>query len=102
MSFLPFLTDGFFSILLFFYQFTGNLGIAIIVLTLVTRLILVPLSLPSMKARNKMLELQPEMKKLQTKHKNNKQALQQAQIELYKKYNVNPLAGCIPQLVQIG
>jgi YidC/Oxa1 family membrane protein insertase len=99
---MQFLTNGFFDILLFFYQFTGNLGLAIIVFTLLVRSILVPLSLPSMRARTKMLELQPELKKLKAKHKNDKQGMQKAQLELYQKYNVNPLAGCLPQIVQIA
>src|SRR5690348_6286133 len=99
---MQFLTDRFFNVLLFFYQITGNLGVAIIVLTVVIRLLLVPLSLPSLKARDALQKLQPELKKLRDKHKNDKKALQQAQVELYQKYNVNPLAGCIPQLVQIG
>jgi YidC/Oxa1 family membrane protein insertase len=102
MEYMQFFTDQFFSILMFLYQTTGNLGVAIIVLTVVIRLILVPLSLPSLRAREALQKLQPELKKLKNKHSSDKKALQQAQIELYKKYNVNPLAGCIPQLVQIG
>lgn len=92
----------FFSILLWLYQVTGNLGLAIIVLTLVIRLFLVPLSLPSLKARTKMQELQPELKKLKAKHKDDKVAFQKAQLELYQRYNVNPLSGCLPQLIQLG
>lgn len=99
---MQFLVEKLLDVLLFFYQATGNLGLAIIVFTVVIRAILVPLSLPSMKARNKMQELQPELDKLKTKHGKDKKALQQAQMELYQKYNINPLAGCLPQLVQIG
>lgn len=99
---MQFLTQGFFDFLLFLYQFTGSLGLAIIVLTLIIRLVLVPLTLPSLKAREKIAELQPQLSKLKKKHQDDKQALQKAQLELYQKYNVNPLAGCLPQLVQIG
>mgnify|MGYP005838931383 CR=1 FL=1 len=98
---MQFLTDGFFEILLFLYQFTGNLGLAIIAMTLIIRLILVPLTLPSLKARKKMAEIQPEVDKLKKKHGKNKQALQKAQLELYQKYNVNPLSGCLPQILQL-
>lgn len=99
---MQFFTDSFFEILLFLYQLTGNLGSAIIALTLLIRLVLVPLTLPSLKAREKITKIQPELNKLKNKHGKNKQALQKAQLELYQKYNVNPLAGCIPQLVQLA
>jgi YidC/Oxa1 family membrane protein insertase len=80
---------------------TGNLGWSILLFTAVIRFLLVPLSIPSMKSQKKIRELQPEMKKLKDIHGSDKKALQMAQIELYKKYNINPLAGCLPQLVQI-
>jgi YidC/Oxa1 family membrane protein insertase len=99
---MQFITDGFFQFLLFLYQTTGNLGWAIIVLTLIIRFILVPLTLPSLKAQKKIKDLQPEIDKLKQKHGKDKQAMQKAQLELYQKYNVNPLSGCLPQLVQLG
>jgi YidC/Oxa1 family membrane protein insertase len=99
---MQFFTDSFFEILLFLYQLTGSLGLAIIVLTLLIRFVLVPLTLPSLKARKKITEIQPELNKLKKKHGKNKKALQKSQLELYQKYNVNPLAGCIPQLVQLA
>jgi len=99
---MQFFTDKFFEILLFLYQFTGSLGLAIIALTLLIRFILVPLTLPSLKARKKITDIQPELNKLKKKHGKNKQSLQKAQLELYQKYNVNPLSGCIPQLVQLA
>lgn len=95
-------TDFLISILTALHQFTGSLGIDIILFTIIIRTALLPLTLPSLKAGHKLKELQPEIKKLQQKHKGDKKAMQLAQVELYKKYNVNPLAGCLPQLVQIG
>jgi len=89
------------AILVYFYQLTGSLGIAIILFTLLLRLILFPLSIKSLKAQKEVKKIQPELKKLQKKHGNNKKAYQQSQMELYKKYNVNPLAGCLPQIIQI-
>lgn len=97
-----FLTERFFDLLLFFYTTTSNLGVAIIVFTLLLRLLLVPLTLPSLKARNKIQELQPELQKLKNKFKNDKTGLQKAQLELYQRYNVNPLSGCLPQIVQLA
>lgn len=96
------IVSGFVGVLLFFYQFTGNLGIAIILLTLVIRFILLPLTLPSLKARKKIEKLKPKLDKLKKKFPEDKQALQKAQAELYQKYNVNPLSGCIPQLIQLA
>lgn len=95
-------TDFLISILTLLHQFTGSLGLDIILFTIIIRSALLPLTLPSLKAGHKLKELQPEIKKLQVKHKDDKKALQLAQVDLYKKYNVNPLAGCLPQLVQIG
>ncbi len=92
----------FIGILTQLYTLTGNLGLAIIAFTLLVRFLLLPLTLPSLKAQKKIMALQPELKKLKTKHGDNKEALQKAQMELYKQYNVNPLAGCLPQLVQLG
>ena len=83
------------------HQVTGNLGLAILAFTGIIRLLLVPLSLPGMKSQKKMREIQPEVKKLKDIHGDDKKALQLAQMELYKKHNVNPLAGCLPQIVQI-
>jgi YidC/Oxa1 family membrane protein insertase len=90
------------ELLITLYSVTGNLGLAIIGFTLLTRAILLPLTLPSLKAQKKMREIQPEVKKLKDKHGANKQAFQAAQLELYKKYNINPLAGCLPQILQLG
>ncbi len=93
--------SGFVEVLLFFYQFTGNLGIAIILLTLVIRFLLLPLTLPSLRARKKIKKIQPKLNKLKKKHQDDKQALQKAQAELYQKYNINPLSGCLPQIIQL-
>ena len=88
--------------LIFFYQVLfNNLGLAIIALTVVIRLILTPLTLPSLKAASKMKELAPEIEKLKVKFKGDKQKFAQAQLELYKKNGANPAAGCLPQIVQL-
>lgn len=89
------------SILLFLNGITGNLGFSIIAFTIIIRTALLPASIPSLKASKKMQEIQPEIKKLKEKHGDDKASLQAAQMDLYKKYNVNPLAGCLPQVVQL-
>lgn len=97
---MAFFINLFSSILIFLDSIFGNIGITIIVFTILTRLILLPLTLPSIKSGKKLKELQPELNKLKEKHKNDKQALAMAQAQLYKSYNINPIAGCLPQLLQ--
>lgn len=87
--------------LLFFYRlFGGNLGLAIIAITLITKIILLPLVVPSMRSAKKMQELKPALDKLKNKH-SDKAALQKAQMALYKERGINPAAGCLPQIIQI-
>lgn len=102
LSFLTQASDFVLNVLVQLYQVTGDLGVAIIVFTVLLRALLLPLTLPSLKAQKKMKELQPELAKLKKKHQGDKQKLQLATMEMYKKYNVNPLAGCLPQLAQIA
>lgn len=78
----------------------ANLGLAIIVLTALIRLLLLPLTNPQLKSAQIMQQLNPELEKLKKKFKDDKQKLAQAQMELYKKHGVNPAAGCLPQIVQ--
>ena len=76
--------------LTFFYNFLGgNLGLAIIALTLFIRSVLIPVTLPSLRSAKKMQELKPLLDNLKRKHKNDKKKLQQAQMDLYKKNNIN-------------
>ncbi|RJR25577.1 membrane protein insertase YidC [Candidatus Microgenomates bacterium] len=90
------------NILILFYNLLfSNLGLAIIFLTLIIRLILIPLTNPQLKASKKMQELMPELEKLKKKYKDDKQKLMQAQMELYKRNNINPAAGCLPWIVQL-
>lgn len=91
----------FLFILTSLYSILGSLGLSIIVMTLVIKGLILPISLPSIKAQKKMKDLTPKLNKLKNKFKNNTKGLQQAQMELYKKYNVNPLSGCLPQVIMI-
>lgn len=98
---MEFLANIFTQLLIILNTNLGSLGLAIIVFTLIIRAFLWPITANSLKAQKKMKKVQPELKKLNKKHKGDKPALQKAQMELYKKYNINPMAGCLPQILQI-
>ena len=87
--------------LIFFYKISGNFGIALIALTILIRVLLIPLTLPSMRAAEKIKELAPELEKLKKKYGKDKQKLAKAQLELYQKAGANPAAGCLPQIIQL-
>jgi YidC/Oxa1 family membrane protein insertase len=89
------------QILHFFYSFVGNYGIAIIMLTVLVRLCMFPLSRKQALAAQKMQELQPEMKQINEKHKGNNEARARAMQELWRKHNYNPMGGCLLALVQL-
>jgi YidC/Oxa1 family membrane protein insertase len=95
------------NILAAFYKFfewlhiPGPLGFAIILLTIVIRVILYPLMNAQMKSAKKMADLKPHLDALGAKHKDDKTKLQQAQMDLYKQHGINPAAGCLPLLVQM-
>ncbi len=98
---ISWLAEGLFYVLQIFYKFSGNYGIAIIVLTAVIKVLFVPLTFKSMKSMRDMQKLQPELKKLQNKYKDDRAALNKAMMELYKTHKVNPLGGCLPMLLQL-
>jgi len=79
----------------------GSYGLAIILLTIVIKMILYPLTVKQVKSMKAMQELSPKMKKLQEKYKDKPQIMQQKVGELYKEAGVNPLAGCLPLLIQM-
>jgi YidC/Oxa1 family membrane protein insertase len=89
------------SILGFFYKFTHNWGVAIICLTILINIILFPLTFKSFHSMQQMKKIQPHMQKLKELHKDNPQKLNKEMMELYKQYNVNPLGGCLPLLLQM-
>lgn len=90
-----------FRALQFIYRYLPNYGIAIILLTILIRLITFPLQYKSFKGMKKMQELQPEMQKIKEKYKNDQQKMQQETMELFKKAGANPLSGCLPLLLQM-
>ncbi|MCC5935154.1 MAG: YidC/Oxa1 family insertase periplasmic-domain containing protein [Balneolales bacterium] len=84
----------------FFGNLLGNYGLVIILFAFVIKIVLYPLTKKSFESMAAMRELQPEMKALQEKYKDNPQAQQQATMKLFKKAKVNPLGGCLPNLLQ--
>jgi YidC/Oxa1 family membrane protein insertase len=93
---LPFLT-----ILNFFYGYLRNWGLAILALTLVVKLALFPITQGMYRSMRKMQSLQPQIQALKKKFKDDSKALQRETMALYKEYKVNPMAGCLPMVVQI-
>jgi YidC/Oxa1 family membrane protein insertase len=84
-----------------FYAFTHNYGIAIILLTVITKVIFFPLTIKSMTSMKAMQALQPQINALRSKYKSDPQRLQRETMELYRAHKVNPLGGCLPMVVQI-
>ncbi len=89
------------AFLLKVYSVIPNWGIAIIVLTVTARLLLFPLAVPGIKGMIKMRELKPEIDAINEKYKDDPQQKGLAQMELWRKHNVNPLKGCLPQLASM-
>jgi YidC/Oxa1 family membrane protein insertase len=85
----------------FFYRFTRNYGIAIIIITVILKCIFYPLTHKSYKSMKEMQKLQPKMAALKEKYKDDRDGLNRAVMELYKEHKVNPLGGCLPMVVQI-
>ena len=98
------------NLLKFVYDLVANLGsepenfsyfaMAIIITTIIFKLLLLPLNMKQMKSSKKMSEIQPELQAIQKKYKNDPQTQQMKLQELYKKHNYNPAAGCFPMLIQ--
>ena len=96
-----FFTKPLFFVIDYLFKFSGNFGIAIVLITLAIRILFFPLANYSFKSMAKMKALQPEMVRLKDLHKDDKVKLQQEMMALYKKEQVNPASGCLPVLIQI-
>ena len=95
------LIDFFEGILKFFHDTGLSWGASIIALTLLVRIILLPLTLKQFKSMQSMAQLQPEIKKLQEKYKNDKERLNQEMMKFYRENKVNPFASCLPMVAQL-
>jgi YidC/Oxa1 family membrane protein insertase len=89
------------NVLLTFYSWTGNGGIAIILFTIVARVVILPLTIKSLQSSRKMQELQPQIKEIQRKYGKDPQKLQEETARLYREFKVNPVGGCLPMLLQL-
>ena len=96
-----FITKPLFYALDFFYRLVGNFGLAILIVTVLVKAAFFPLANKSYESMSKMKKLQPEMKRLQERFKDDKMKQQQELMALYKKEKVNPMAGCLPIVIQI-
>lgn len=96
-----FIAKPMFTLLQYLHGIIGNWGWTIVVLTLLIKLILYPLSYKGMVSMQKLKDLAPKMKEIQTKYKDDKQKQSMHMMELYKKHGANPMGGCLPLLLQI-
>ena len=88
-------------VLIFFNGYLHNYGWAIILLTILVKIVFWPLTHKSYKSMKDMQKLQPKMAKIREKHKDNREQMNQEMMALYKTYKVNPMGGCLPMVIQI-
>ncbi|MEA2826136.1 MAG: YidC/Oxa1 family rane protein insertase [Actinomycetota bacterium] len=100
-AYLDWLYNALGSVLAFFYALIPSYGFAIILLTISVRVLLIPLTAKQVKSQRAMQVLQPELKKLQAKYKGDRQKLNEEMMKLYKEHKANPLAGCLPLILQM-
>ena len=98
---MGFISEIFGYILNFFYELLNNYGLAIIIFSVLLRLILIPITIKQQKTMKKSTKLQEKMKELQEKYKNNPEKLNQATIELYKTEKMSPFSGCFTAILQV-
>jgi YidC/Oxa1 family membrane protein insertase len=96
-----FITKPMFQAMHFFYTLVGNFGFAILIVTVLIKIVFFPLANKSYASMAKMKAVQPEMAAIRERYADDKMKQQQALMELYKKQKINPLAGCLPILIQV-
>lgn len=89
-----------FNFLVWIYNYVPDFGVAIIILTIIIRLVLWPLNQKQIKAQEAMARLQPKIKKMQQKHKGDKTKQAEVMMAFYKEHKINPLSGFLPMLIQ--
>ncbi len=89
------------NLLVLLYIIIPDFGVAIILFTVITKLALLPLTKKSIESQKAMQDIQPELKKIQKKYKEDKALLGQKSMELYKKHGINPAGGCLPIIIQM-
>ncbi len=98
---MTWLSTSILNILLTINSLVGNLGWTIIIFTVIFRGILLAFTWRSLKSMSKMRQVNSELQAIRKKYKDDPQAANLAQLELYKRYNINPMSGCLPQILQI-
>lgn len=93
--------EAIFAALQFLYDITGDYGLAIILLTVAVRLLMIPLTVKQTRSMYEMQRIQPKIKQLQKKYKNDKEKLQEETLKFYQENKVNPFGGCLPLLLQM-
>jgi YidC/Oxa1 family membrane protein insertase len=101
MGYLAFLARPLLSLLQWFYSFLGNWGLAIVFLTILVKLATLYWTTKSMRSMKRMAKLKPKIEALQKKYKDDRQRQQVEMMNLYKAHKINPLAGCLPMLLQM-
>lgn len=89
------------NLLIYLYDIVGDIGIAIMIVTILIRIILLPPSIKALKSQRALQDLQPKIKKIQEQHKGDKEASSKALMEFYKENKVNPFSSCLPMLIQL-
>jgi YidC/Oxa1 family membrane protein insertase len=87
--------------MIFLYNLIGDVGVAILVVTIIVRLVLVPLSVKSIKSQKALQDLQPKINEIKNKFKDKKEEQSKALMEFYKENKINPLSSCLPMLIQL-
>ena len=100
-SWFDYIAKALYHSLRFFYGYVHNYGVAIIILTILVKILFWPLTHKSYKSMKEMQKIQPLMTKIRDKYKNDKQMMNKEMMGLYKTYKVNPMGGCLPMIVQI-
>ena len=95
------LFEPLFNALVFIYNYIPNLGVAIIILTIIIKFILYIPSRSSIRSQKRLQDTQPELKKIQDKYKNDKERLGKELMKFYKENKVNPFSSCLPLLLQL-
>ncbi len=96
-----FLSKPFFKVMLWMYNFVGNWGWAIVMFTILVKLVLFPLSYKGMMSMQKLKDLAPKMKEIKERYGKDPAKMNQQMMELYRKHGANPMGGCLPMLLQI-
>ncbi|OQB13255.1 MAG: Membrane protein insertase YidC [Firmicutes bacterium ADurb.Bin193] len=97
---MGFISAPFGSLLFWLNNLVGNYGLALIIFTVLVRIILLPLTVKQQKSMQEMQKINPELAKIKEKYKNDKDKLNEEMMKLYKEHNVNPAGGCLPVLIQ--